>query len=118
MAGRLSVQVGAHCLEAAHGGAGILLGVEPSKVAILDGGVVGDNAAHIATGMRADVTIFDRSLDRLRWLDDKYGGRSRCLHVNRERIEFALKQADLVVGAVLVPGAAPPNWSVAVCSGT
>ena len=113
VAGRLSVQAGAHRLEAAHGGAGVLLGgvpgVEPGKVVILGGGVVGDNAAHIATGMGADVTIFDQSLDRLRWLDDKYGGLARCLHVNRERIEFALKQADLVVGAVLVPGAAAPK---------
>ena len=112
VAGRLSVQAGAHCLEKAQGGSGVLLGgvpgVEAGKVVIIGGGVVGDNAAQIATGMGAEVTIFDKSLDRLRWLADKYGNDARCLHMNEERLERALADADLVVGAVLIPGAAAP----------
>jgi len=113
VAGRLSVQAGAHCLEKAHGGAGVLLGgvpgVAPAEVLVIGGGVVGDNAAQMAIGLGADVTILDRSLPRLRALDEKYRGRARCLYSTRETIEARLATADLVIGAVLVPGAAAPK---------
>ncbi len=113
VAGRLSVQAGAHCLGKAHGGAGVLLGgvpgVAPAEVLVIGGGVVGDNAAQMAIGLGADVTIVDRSLPRLRALDDKYRGRARCLYATREAIEARLATAALVIGAVLVPGAAAPK---------
>jgi len=113
VAGRLSIQAGAHSLEKAEGGAGVLLGgvpgVAPAKVLIIGGGVVGDNAALMAYGMGADVTILDRSLPRLRQLDAEYGGRVKCVYSNAETIEEYALDADMVVGAVLIPGAAAPK---------
>lgn len=113
VAGRLSIQAGAHALEKAQGGAGVLLGgvpgVAPAKVLIIGGGVVGDNAAYMARGMGAEVTILDRSLARLRQLDIEYGGRVKCVYSTVETIEEYALQADMVVGAVLVPGAAAPK---------
>ncbi len=113
VAGRLAVQAGAHCLEMAQGGLGILLGgvpgVAPAKVVIIGGGVVGDHAAQMAVGLGADVTLFDKSLDRLRHLTDKYQGRVKCVYSTLEHIEQAVRDADLVIGAVLIPGAAAPK---------
>lgn len=113
VAGRLSIQAGAHSLEKAQGGAGVLLGgvpgVAPAKVLVIGGGVVGDNAAAMACGMGADVTILDRSLPRLRQLDAEYGGRVNCVYSTAETIEEYALQADMVVGAVLIPGAAAPK---------
>lgn len=113
VAGRLAVQAGAHCLEMAQGGAGILLGgvpgVAPAKVLIIGGGVVGDHAAQMAIGLGADVTVFDRSLERLRHLADKYEGSIKCVFSTQERIEQWVSEADLVIGAVLIPGAAAPK---------
>lgn len=113
VAGRLSVQAGAHCLEKAKGGSGILLGgvpgVAPAKVTIIGGGVVGTNAAHIAVGMKADVTILDKSLNRLRYLDDIFASKARLVYANHDAIHNHVVEADLVIGAVLVPGAAAPK---------
>ena len=113
VAGRLAVQAGAYCLEKAHGGAGVLLGgvpgVAPGRVVVIGGGVVGDNAAQIAVGLGAEVTLFDSSLDRLRQLEDKYRGRVHLIHPTRERLAAAAVAADLVIGAVLVPGATAPK---------
>ena len=113
VAGRLSIQAGAHCLEKAQGGAGVLLGgvpgVAPAKVLIIGGGVVGENAAAMAIGMGAEVTILDRALPRLRLLDAEYGGRVKCIYSTGEAIEEYALQSDLVIGAVLVPGAAAPK---------
>ena len=113
VAGRLAVQAGAHCLEMAQGGAGILLGgvpgVAPAKVLIIGGGVVGDHAAQMAIGLGADVTLFDRSLERLRHLADKYEGSIKCVFSTQERFEQWVSEADLVIGAVLIPGAAAPK---------
>ncbi len=113
VAGRLSVQAGAHCLEKAQGGAGVLLGgvpgVAPAKVLVIGGGVVGDNAAAMALGMGADVTLLDCSLPRLRQLDAEYGGRVKCVYSTRENIEEYTLQSDLVIGAVLKPGAMAPK---------
>lgn len=113
VAGRMSIQVGATALEKAHGGRGVLLGgvpgVAPAKVAIIGGGVVGTNAARVAVGMEADVTVLDRSLQRLRYLDDIFGGRLKTIFASLEEIERAVLEADLIVGAVLVPGAAAPK---------
>ena len=113
VAGRLSVQAGAHCLEKARGGAGVLLGgvpgVAPARALVIGGGVVGDNAAAMALGMGADVTLLDRSLPRLRQLDAEYGGRVKCIYSTRDAIEEYALQADLVIGAVLVPGATAPK---------
>jgi alanine dehydrogenase len=113
VAGRLSIQAGAHSLEKAQGGAGVLLGgvpgVAPAKVLVIGGGVVGDNAAYMARGMGAEVTILDRSLPRLRELDSDYGGRVKCVFSTVETIEQYALDADMVVGAVLVPGAAAPK---------
>ncbi len=113
VAGRLAVQAGAHCLEMAQGGAGILLGgvpgVAPGKVMIIGGGVVGDNAAQIAIGIGAEVTLFDRSLDRLRHLNDKYAGRLKCVYSTQASIDQWSREADLIIGAVLIPGAAAPK---------
>ncbi|MEQ8495304.1 MAG: alanine dehydrogenase, partial [Gammaproteobacteria bacterium] len=113
VAGRLSVQAGAHCLEKAHGGAGVLLGgvtgVAPAEVLVIGGGVVGANAAQMAIGLGADVTVLDRSLARLRELDHLFAGRARCVYSTREVLETRLASADLVIGAVLVPGAAAPK---------
>lgn len=113
VAGRLSIQAGAHSLEKAQGGAGVLLGgvpgVAPAKVLVIGGGVVGDNAAYVARGMGAEVTILDLSLPRLRELDNEYGGRVKCVYSTVETIEEYALEADMVVGAVLVPGAAAPK---------
>ncbi len=113
VAGRLAPQAGAHCLEKAQGGRGVLLGgvpgVEPAKVTVIGGGIVGDNAAAMAVGMGADVTILDRSLDRLRWLDDHYEGRAKCIFSTAASIEEHALASDLVIGAVLIPGAAAPK---------
>ena len=113
VAGRMSVQAGAHHLEKAQGGRGILLagvpGVAPAKVLVIGGGVVGDNAALMAVGMGADVTILDRSIPRLRQLDGEYEGRARCVFSTNAAIEEYALEADLVIGAVLVHGAAAPK---------
>ncbi|WP_438863158.1 alanine dehydrogenase [Neptunicella sp.] len=113
VAGRMSVQAGAHYLEKAHGGSGTLLGgvpgVSPGKVLILGGGVVGINAAKMAVGMGADVTILDRSLPRLRELDDIFLGRVKTVFSTVDAIDYYSASADLIVGAVLIPGAAAPK---------
>ncbi|MDY0014558.1 MAG: alanine dehydrogenase [Rhodocyclaceae bacterium] len=113
VAGRMSIQAGAHCLEREAGGRGILLGgvpgVEPAKVVILGGGVVGRHAALMAVGAGADVTVIDRSVDALRRLVDQFGPRLKTLHASRDAIERAVLTADLVVGGVLIPGAAAPK---------
>ncbi|HEY5809601.1 MAG TPA: alanine dehydrogenase [Povalibacter sp.] len=113
VAGRMSVQVGAASLQKANGGIGVLLGgvpgVAPAKVVVLGGGVSGTCAAEMAVGMRADVTIVDKSLKRLRALDAIFGGRLKTAASTTEAIESLVTQADLVIGAVLVAGAAAPK---------
>ena len=113
VAGRMSIQAGAHYLEKAQGGNGTLLGgvpgVAPGNVVIIGGGVVGTNAAKMAVGLGADVTILDRSLPRLRELDDIFNGRVRTVYSTTDAIAQYSAQADLVVGAVLIPGAAAPK---------
>ena len=113
VAGRMSVQAGAHHLEKAQGGRGVLLagvpGVAPANVLVIGGGVVGDNAASMAVGMGANVTILDRSIPRLRQLDSEYEGRASCVFSTDAAIEEYALEADLVIGAVLVHGAAAPK---------
>jgi alanine dehydrogenase len=113
VAGRMSVQVGAHCLERAQGGAGVLLGgvpgVLPAKVVVLGGGVSGTNAARGAAGLGADVIVLDRSLARLADLDERFGDRFRTAFATAAAVEQHVLAADLVIGAVLVPGAAAPK---------
>jgi alanine dehydrogenase len=113
VAGRMAIQEGAHALQKAQGGSGVLLGgvpgVESGNVMVIGGGVVGLNAARIAMGMGANVTIIDRSLPRLQQIDDLYGERLSTLYSNAHTIEDQLKTADLVIGAVLIPGAAAPK---------
>lgn len=113
VAGRMSIQAGASCLEKAKGGSGILLGGVPGvsrgKVVILGGGVVGAQAARMAAGLEAQVTIFDRSLPRLRELDQEFQGRVETLFAKQALIEERVSTADLVIGAVLVVGAAAPR---------
>ena len=113
VAGRMSVQVGAHYLEKEQGGRGVLLGgvpgVAPAKVAILGGGVAGINAAQIATGQRADVTIYDINNDRLAELDMHFGSTIKTAFASKSAIAAAIQEAELVIGAVLVPGAAAPK---------
>ena len=113
VAGRMSIQAGAMCMEKSHGGRGILLGgvpgVEQGQVLILGGGVVGQNAAQIAVGMGARVTIVDRSIDVLRRLDNLFGNRVQTLYSTHDAIESAAMAADLIIGAVLVPGASAPK---------
>ncbi len=113
VAGRMSVQVGAMCLEREKGGKGILLGGVPGvrrgKVTIIGAGVVGPNAAKMALGMGAEVTILDTNIDRLGYLDDIFGGRVATLFSNPVNIANAVRESDLVVGAVLIPGAAAPK---------
>jgi alanine dehydrogenase len=113
VAGRLATQVGASALEKPHGGRGVLLGgvpgVAPGRVVVIGGGVAGLNAAVIALGMGADVTIFDRSISRLQYIDTIYGGRIKTLVASKHAIEREVKQADLVIGAVLVHGAKAPK---------
>lgn len=113
VAGRMSVQVGAHYLEKEQGGRGVLLGgvpgVAPARVAILGGGVSGVNAAQMATGLRADVTIYDISNERLAELDMHFGSQIKTAYASRAAIAAAVAKAHLVIGAVLVPGAAAPK---------
>ncbi len=113
VAGRMSVQVGAHCLEKEQGGVGILLGgvpgVAPARVVILGGGVVGTNAARVAMGMEASVTVIDKSLSRLYQLDLQFGAMLRTIYSTVDAIETYVREADLVVGAVLVPGGSAPR---------
>ncbi len=113
VAGRMSIQAGAHAMEKAQGGNGVLLGgvpgVPPAKVVVIGGGVVGYNAARVAVGMGADVTILDRSLPRLRQLDDIFGGRVHTRYSSIQALEEEVFTADLVIGAVLIPGAAAPK---------
>ncbi len=113
VAGRMSIQAGAHALEKAQGGSGVLLGgvpgVKPAEVLVIGGGVVGINAARMAMGMNANVTILDRSLDRLKYLDELYGDRLTTLYSTHDAIEERLSESDLVIGAVLIPGAAAPK---------
>lgn len=113
VAGRMSIQVGAHQLEKANGGSGTLLGGIPgvpgANVVVIGGGVVGTNAAAIALGMGANVTVVDKSLDRLRQLDSMLQGRFHTLAANAENVASSVRTADLVIGAVLVPGAKAPK---------
>mgnify|MGYP005615142559 FL=1 len=113
IAGRLAVQIGAHYLGTVQGGRGLLLagvpGVPPAHVAVLGAGVVGTSAVRIAVGMGARVTVINLDLDRLRFLDDLYGGRIATCAATESAIERAVVDADLVIGAVLVPGARAPK---------
>jgi alanine dehydrogenase len=113
VAGRLAVQAGAHCLEKARGGKGILLGgvpgVAPGKVLIIGGGTVGVNAAGVAHGIGADVTVLDRSIERLRHLDQEYRGQIKCVYSKSDTIELYALDADLIIGAVLIPGSTAPK---------
>jgi alanine dehydrogenase len=113
VAGRMAVQAGAHCLEKTQGGMGILLGgvpgVTPAKIAILGAGVVGTNAAQIAVGSGATVVILDRNIDRLRRIDEIFGARLVTVYSNAENVEKHVLSADLVIGAVLIAGAAAPK---------
>jgi len=113
VAGRMSVQVGAHYLEKEQGGRGVLLGgvpgVAPARVAILGGGISGVNAAQMAVGMRADVTIYDINNDRLAELDMFFSSQIKTQYASKAAIAAAVEKAHLVIGAVLVPGAAAPK---------
>jgi alanine dehydrogenase len=113
IAGRLASQAGAHYLERPKGGRGVLLGgiagVAPGRVVVIGGGMVGYNAAVIAIGMGAQVTILERSVDRMRYLEQILSGRVTLLMSSSLQIEEALKEADLVIGAVLIPGALAPK---------
>jgi alanine dehydrogenase len=113
VAGRMSVQVGAHYLEKEQGGRGVLLGgvpgVSPARVAILGGGVAGVNAAQMAVGMRADVTIYDINNDRLAELDMFFSSQIKTAYASKAAVAAAVARAHLVIGAVLVPGAAAPK---------
>ncbi|MBK8456972.1 MAG: alanine dehydrogenase [Phyllobacteriaceae bacterium] len=113
VAGRLAIQAGATALQKAHGGRGVLLGgvpgVLPGKVTVLGGGVVGLNAAKMAVGLGADVTIIDRSIPRLRQLDDIFNGRVHTRYSSIEAVEEECFSADCIIGAVLIPGAAAPK---------
>lgn len=113
VAGRMAIQAGAHALEMSKGGRGMLLGgvpgVAPAKVTIIGGGVVGTNAARMAVGMGADVTILDRSIRRMAQLDDIFTGRVKTIFSTQDAVEEHVLASDLVVGAVLIPGAAAPK---------
>jgi alanine dehydrogenase len=113
VAGRMSIQVGAACLQKANGGFGVLLGgvpgVQPAKVVIIGGGVSGTHAVEMAVGLRADVTVVDRSVDRLRELSSIFGSALRTAYSTSQTIERLVADADLVVGAVLIVGAAAPK---------
>ena len=113
VAGRLAPQVGAWTLQKANGGRGVLLGgvpgVGPAQVVVIGGGVVGTQAARIAAGMGADVTVLDRSLPRLRQLDDQFGGVFRTRYASAGNTAEMVRLADMVIGAVLIPGAAAPK---------
>lgn len=113
VAGRMAVQAGAHSLEKAQGGAGVLLpgvpGVAPATVTVIGGGVVGENAARMALGLGADVTILDTSLARLDVLDRRYQGRIKTVYSTTDALDNAVRESDMIVGAVLIPGAAAPK---------
>ncbi|ATJ84222.1 alanine dehydrogenase [Halomonas beimenensis] len=113
VAGRMAVQAGAHSLEKAQGGAGVLLpgvpGVAPARVTVIGGGVVGENAARMALGLGAEVTVLDKSIPRLETLDDRYQGRMKTVFSTADSLEEAVRESDLIIGAVLVPGAAAPK---------
>lgn len=113
VAGRMSIHAGATCLEKSNGGAGKLLGgvpgVSPANVLVIGGGVVGTNAMQMAVGMNANVTVLDRSINRLRELDAQFGGRVSTVYSTRSALEQHVANADLVIGAVLIPGAAAPK---------
>ena len=113
VAGRMSIQAGAHALEKAQGGRGILLGgvpgVEPGRVVVLGGGVVGTNAVRMAIGVEAQVTVLDKSLQRLRELDSQFGAALHTVYATKDSIEHYVTHADLVIGAVLVPGGFAPK---------
>lgn len=113
VAGRLAPQVGAWTLQKANGGRGVLLGgvpgVSPARVLVIGGGVVGTHAAKVAAGMGADVTVLDRSIPRLRYLDDVFGGSFKNAYASAGNTIDLARQADLIIGAVLIPGAAAPK---------
>ena len=113
VAGRMSVQVGANCLQKANGGFGVLLGgvpgVAPAKVVVLGGGVSGTHAVEMAVGLRADVTVVDRSVKRLRELSAIFGSQLKTVYSTAHAIEELVRDADLVIGAVLIAGAAAPK---------
>jgi len=113
VAGRMSIQAGAHALEKAQGGLGVLAGgvpgVAPAEIVVLGGGVVGYNAARVAVGMGARVTVLDKSLARLNYLDQLFDGRLLTVYSTTDAVEHYVARADLVIGAVLVPGAAAPK---------
>ncbi|RUR39574.1 alanine dehydrogenase [Vreelandella populi] len=113
VAGRMAIQAGAHSLEKAQGGSGVLLpgvpGVAPGKVTVIGGGVVGENAARMALGLGADVTVLDKSLARLDVLDDRYQGRIKTVYSTADALDHAVRESDMIVGAVLIPGAAAPK---------
>jgi alanine dehydrogenase len=113
VAGRMSIQVGAMALQENNGGSGILLGGVPgvpaANVVIIGGGVAGTNALRMAIGMEAQVTILDKNIDRLRQLDEQFGGRINAAYATKQALADAVRSADLVVGAVLIPGAAAPK---------
>lgn len=113
VAGKLAPQVGAWTLQKANGGRGVLMGgvpgVGPAKVTVIGGGVVGTHAARVAAGMGADVTVLDMSLPRMRYLDDTFGGVFRTRYASKGNTAELVAEADLVVGAVLIPGAAAPK---------
>ncbi|WP_416369623.1 alanine dehydrogenase [Tritonibacter mobilis] len=113
VAGRLAPQVGAYTLQKANGGRGVLMGgvpgVAPAKVVVVGGGVVGTHAAKIAAGMGADVTVLDRSLPRLKYLDDVFGGTFKNRYSTAGATAELIRDADMVIGAVLIPGAAAPK---------
>ncbi len=113
VAGRMAVQAGAHCLEKTQGGRGVLLGgvpgVEPGRVTILGAGVVGRHAAAMAVGLGASVTVLDKDIHVLRALSERFGNRARTLIAHAHNLEMSVLEADLVIGAVLVPGGAAPK---------
>ncbi len=113
VAGKLAPQVGAWTLQKANGGRGVLMGgvpgVSPAKVVVIGGGVVGTHAARVAAGMGADVSVLDRSLHRMRYLDDVFGGQFKTIYSSVGTTADLLRTADLVIGAVLIPGAAAPK---------
>lgn len=113
VAGRMAIQAGAHCLEKAQGGLGVLLGgvpgVEPAHVVVIGGGVVGTNSVRMAVGMEAKVTVIDKSLSRLRELDAQFGAQLNTIFATKHAIKEYVRDADLVIGAVLVPGRAAPK---------
>ena len=113
VAGRLAPQVGAWTLQKANGGRGVLMGgvpgVGPARVMVIGGGVVGTHAARIAAGMGADVTVLDRSLPRMRYLDDVFGGQFKTSYASAQNTIELAREADMIIGAVLIRGAAAPT---------